>query len=195
VVSIFFTEGSINPLTDNVSDYITKSFGIPSQTVGNLVPILFICLIPFSIILGKFVEKFPAQKRNMMIIGRVLYMFSLIILRQIPQTDTPSSGYYFAIIVFFLIMSFNWAVFHSILEPCIAYFVEEKDIGSALGLVGSAMGFCQSVFSIMNIVVTSSSKSLLSSYSSLIFYYILIAGVALLLSIWIRLRDYSILDR
>ena len=130
-----------------------------------------------------------------MIIGRVLYMISLIILRQIPQTDTPSSGYYFAIIVFFLIMSFNWAVFHSILEPCIAYFVEEKDIGSALGLVGSAMGFCQSVFSIMNIVVTTSSKSLLSSYSSLIFYYILIAGVAVLLSIWIRLRDYSILDR
>ncbi len=178
-----------------MSDYVSKSFGIEPETVGNLVPILFICLIPFSIILGKFVEVYPAQKRNTMIFSRLLYMIALIILRSIPQTDTPTGGYYVAIILFFLIMSFNWAVFHSILEPCIAYFVEEKDIGTAMGLVGSAMGFCQSVFSIMNILVTTSSKSLLNSYSSLIFNYIVISAVSLLLAIWIRARDYSVLDR
>jgi hypothetical protein len=28
ILSIFFTEGSINPVIDNLSDYISKSFGI-----------------------------------------------------------------------------------------------------------------------------------------------------------------------
>jgi hypothetical protein len=76
--------------------------------------------------LGKLVEVIPSQKRNIMIGSRLLYMIALIVLLNIPQTDTPSSLNYVIIIVFLLIMSFNWAVFHSILEPGLACFVKES---------------------------------------------------------------------
>lgn len=55
ILSVFFTEGSINPVIDNLSDYISRSFGIQLSTVGMIVPILFICLTPFSIILGQII--------------------------------------------------------------------------------------------------------------------------------------------
>jgi fucose permease len=125
IISIFFTEGSINPIIDNLSDFITKSFGIQSSQVGMIVPILFISLTPFSLILSKFIEHFPSHKRNMMIASRLLYTIALIILINIPQTDTPSFFNYAVIIIFLIIMSFNWAVFHSILEPGLACFVKE----------------------------------------------------------------------
>jgi hypothetical protein len=51
----------------------------------------------------------------MMILGRALYFGSLIFLSLIPQTATPTSLNYLFIVGFLLIMSFNWAVFHSIL--------------------------------------------------------------------------------
>jgi hypothetical protein len=160
-----------------------------------MVPILFICLTPFSIVLGKFIELFPAQKRNIMIGSRLLYFLALIALIQIPQTDDPTTLNYFFIIAFLLIMSFNWAVFHSVLEPSLAYFVKESELGTALGIMGSSIGLCQSVFSLMNIKVMGSSKSLLKSYSTLIFNYIIIAGVAVALAIWVRIRDYHTLDK
>ena len=90
-----------------------------------IVPILFICLTPFSFILSKFIEHFPSQKRNMMIASRLLYVIALIVLINIPQTDTPTFFNYAIIIIFLVIMSFNWAVFHSILEPGLACFVKE----------------------------------------------------------------------
>jgi len=130
-----------------------------------------------------------------MLFGRALYFVALIFLSLIPQTDTPSSLNYLVVILFLFIMSFNWAVFHSILEPCIAYYVEEKALGSAWGVVGSSLGLSQSIFSLMNIGITSSSKSLLKSYEKLIIYYIVIAGLALLVACWIRFRDYTPLDK
>jgi hypothetical protein len=60
--------------------------------------------------------------------------------------------------------------------------------------MGSTLGLCQSIFSLMNIYVTTSSKSLLRSYSTLLFNYIIIAGVSIAFAVWVRLRDYSILD-
>lgn len=57
------------------------------------------------------------------------------------------------------------------------------------------MGLCQSIFSLMNITITTSSKSLLKSYSSLILCYIIIAVISVFLAIWVRVRDYDILDK
>jgi hypothetical protein len=131
----------------------------------------------------------------MMIASRLLYVIALIVLINIPQTDTPTFFNYAIIIIFLVVMSFNWAVFHSILEPGLACFVKEQELGTALGIMGSCMGLSQSLFSLMNITVTTSSKSLLKSYSTLIFYYVIIASVSVLLAIWVRVRDYDVLDK
>lgn len=195
ILSVFFTEGSINPVIDNLSDYISRSFGIQLSTVGMIVPILFICLTPFSMFLGKIIELYPAQKRNIMIGSRLAYFIALIFLLNIPQTDAPTSSHYVIIVFFLLIMSFNWAAFHSILEPGVAYYANKNELGTAMGVMGSAIGLTQCVFSLMNISVTSSSKSLLMSYSTLIFNYIIVAGVSVALAVWVRFRDYSALDR
>jgi uncharacterized membrane protein YidH (DUF202 family) len=68
-------------------------------------------------------------------------------------------------------------------------------LGTALGIMGSCMGLCQSIFSLMNITITTSSKSLLKSYSTLILCYIIIAAISVLLAVWVRVRDYGILDK
>ena len=129
-----------------------------------------------------------------MVIGKALYLVALIVLYQMPKTDSPSSLYYIMVIVFLLMMSFNWAVFHSIVEPCIAYYVQEQHLGTAWGIVGSTLGLCQSIFSLVNIWITSSSKSELLSYSYLMLNYIVVGGVSLGVGLWIRCRDYSRLD-
>lgn len=130
-----------------------------------------------------------------MIGSRLAYFIALILLRNIPQTDAPTSSHYVIIVFFLLIMSFNWAAFHSILEPGVAYYANKNELGTAMGVMGSAIGLTQCVFSLMNISVTSSSKSLLMSYSTLIFNYIIVAGVSVALAVWVRVRDYSALDR
>lgn len=115
VLSVFVVEGSISSFIDNMSDFFVKSFGMEVETVASMVPILFLLLTPFSLLLGKFVEHFPAQKRNMMLFARLLYLLAMVALASLPQTDQPSSFNYLAVVSFLVVMSFNWAVFHSIL--------------------------------------------------------------------------------
>ena len=195
VLSVFLTEGSINPFTDNIADFIIKSFGMEEKQVGLLICLLYVALIPFSLVLGKLIEVIPAQKRNLMILSKALYFGMLIWVSNLETTDRPTSFYYAVIIAFLLVMSFNWAVFHSIVEPITSYYVKEEHMGTAWGVIGSTLGFTQSVFSVCNIVITGSSLSQLKSYSSLIKMFVIVGGLSLLIAIWIRFRDYSILDK
>ena len=56
---------------------------MPEGTVGILVAMLFIALVPFSLFLGKFIEVYPAQKRNIMVFSKVFYLGMLIWMNQL----------------------------------------------------------------------------------------------------------------
>jgi len=81
------TEGSINPFIDNIADFFIKKFGISQSTAGILIPILYVGLVPFSLILGKLIESYPAQKRNLMILSKAMYVVVLVWISQMKSTD------------------------------------------------------------------------------------------------------------
>ena len=184
------------PIADNIADLLNKSFGMPQNVVGSLVFILYVGSLPFALYIGHFIEAYPQHKRNMMVGSKAVYLVLVILLVSLSETDSPSAWHYIVVVLFLVVFSFNLTVFHSIVEPITSYFIRPHLMGTSWGIIGSTLGLCQSVFSVVNMEVLSSSASTLKAYSSILTLYLIIAVLSLLIALWIRFRDaYRVLDK
>ena len=125
---------------DNLNDLIVKRFSISYSNAGRLLLIPFGGLSILSIIVGKTFIHYPHLRRGSFLLSTCLFFVMMVCLYFLPNTSDPSAWHYIFIILFLISMSFAFTIFYAGVSPAISYIVEEESIGTAWGVVGTAIG-------------------------------------------------------
>jgi hypothetical protein len=190
---------AVLPIIDNLNEAFVVSYNIPYVTAGFILMTVTFLTGIFLVVIGIMHTKFPNSKRISFIIVSVIYFISLSVLYVIPtihkDMSTPTIHYIFAF--FFLIakaasITILWAFIYT----SVIYFVDEKHLGTAYGILLTAMGFGECIGPIINALILNTNSDLSVSYKNFFLYYTCISMIPILIAVWIKFRpEFDIIDQ
>ena len=115
--------------TDNVNDMMVKRFNIPLGQAGDLTPIIYICGMIISPLLGLVADKIGMRPRFLML-SSVIFIFVHLGIASLPNAAKGVESYD---IVFGLLgAGVFYGLFSAIYPPCVALVVDEKTEGGCI---------------------------------------------------------------
>jgi MFS family permease len=180
----------------NLNDLIVNRFNIPYTTTGQLLLIPFILGSLFSLLFGKILISKPTLRRKMVLSSNIVITIAMIIFYFLPSLNPNEDidSFTYIWVVFYLVMfSVFFGSIYTILVSSVSLLADKKRLGTAWGVVGTAIGLGQSVSPLINGLVEED-YDLKGSYKTLSLVYIFLSCFPLILSTMINFGPYNVLD-
>lgn len=116
-----------------------------------------------SIIIGKIVIEWPRSRRYFIAITPLVYSTGILAIVILPNNNMPAdinAWDYVVIVLFFLTISASFAVLYTVLCSAISLLSDSKRLGTAWGVLGTAIGLGESVGPIINVFVLDIGRTL-----------------------------------
>ena len=146
----------------------------------------------FAIIWFRAVKKFHTKRRILFIIMASLSLLSHLIMLVTPNSNSPTVLHTFMISISLLFLSGGVAGSLGLIEMSLTMIVPKKLIGTAYGSIGAVDALSMSLMPILNGLVTSEKKELRIDYEDLEYLYIALAGLFVLLTVFMQISKSSI---
>lgn len=137
----------------NLNDLIINRFKIDYVTTGNLLIIPYIAGSIVALIFGRMLSLRPTVRRTCILICTLLSTAGVVALYFLPNNSTSeevNAGDYVVIIGFLILLSLMAGSMYTVLGSSITLLVDEKRLGTAWGVIGTAVGLGESISPIIN---------------------------------------------
>jgi len=183
-------------LYTNLNDLIVNRFNIDYVTTGKLLLIPYTLGSLFSLIFGRILSLRPTARRIMIFANSFLISSAMILLYFLPNVNQKEDvdTYRFVVVVIFLVMfsMFSGSIY-TVLTSSVSLLADKKRLGTAWGVVGTALGLGQAVSPLINGLVEGN-DNLKESYKDLSLVYIFLTLIPVVMSCVIFFGPYSILE-
>ena len=134
LINSVFVYSGLYGLTNNINHLLVKRFGFNMVHAGRIVPIIYVCPIVVSPLVGILIDK-KGKKPLILIISCLGLLCIHFLLAYLPESKQKDPNY--NIIWVLLGIGCFYAIFVATYWPCIAFVVKPHMIGIAYGLVFS----------------------------------------------------------
>lgn len=127
----------------NLNDLIINRFKIDYVTTGNLLMIPYVAGSIVALIFGRMLAVRPTARRSCILICTSLSTAGVAALYFLPNNYTVedvSAVDYVVVVVFLLMLSLMAGSMYTVLGSSITLLVDEKRLGTAWGVIGTAVG-------------------------------------------------------
>ncbi len=132
----------------------------------------------------------------MVLSSNIIITLAIIILYFLPNlnpNENTDPFTYISVIFYLFMFSVFFGSIYTILVSSVSLLADKKRLGTAWGVVGTAIGLGQSVSPLINGLVEED-NDLKGSYKTLTLVYIFLSCFPLILSIMVRFGPYKVLD-
>jgi len=173
-------------LTYNLNHFMIQRFGFDSVTAGSFIPIIYICPILVSATLGKFTDQY-GRRTLLLFVACVIFFLAHIILAFLPDTDSEHTDYAMIWILFWIGIFF--AVYTTVLLPCIALVAGEKHTATGYGLAFAVQNLLLVIMSLGlgSIHEGASTETLAYFWSEVVLAIVVL--VCIFMTVWMSLED------
>jgi len=177
---------AFSSLATNLNDFMMERFGFDSVTAGSFIPIIYICPILISATIGNFTDKY-GRRTFLLFVACAIFFLAHIILAFLPDTDSAHTDY--AIIWVLVWIGIFFAVYTTVLLPCIALVVGEKLTPIGYGIAFSVQNFLLVIASLYIGFIHDKAATTSAAYFTTEILLSVIVLVCIFFVVWISLED------
>jgi len=137
----------------NLNDLIVNRFQISYVTTGELLLIPYVFGSILALVFGRILIVRSYTRRFTILFSSVMISLGFVIIYILPNNISPaqvSSFDYFAIIIFLSLYSVLAGSLYTVLCSSVSLLADKKRLGTAWGVIGTAIGLGESISPIMN---------------------------------------------
>ena len=137
----------------NLNDLIINRFKIDYVTTGNLLIIPYVAGSILALVFGRMLAVKPTMRRACILVCTSLSTAGVAALYFLPNNssaDEVNAWDYIVIVAFLLMLSLMAGSMYTVLGSSITLLVDEKRLGTAWGVIGTAIGLGETISPIIN---------------------------------------------
>jgi hypothetical protein len=137
----------------NLNDLILNRFQLSYVTTGELLLIPFVFGSILALIFGRILITRSYNRRFTIVFSSVMIFIGFVIIYILPNnrsSEEVSAFDYFAIIIFLFLFSVLAGTLYTVLCSSVSLLADKKRLGTAWGVIGTAIGLGESVSPVLN---------------------------------------------
>jgi hypothetical protein len=177
----------------NLNDLIINRFSIDYVTTGYLLMIPYFAGSAIALIFGRLLTQKPTIRRGICLFSCVFATIGIAALYFLPNNSNASevSALDFIVIVAFLLfLSLLAGSMYTVLASSVSLLADKKRLGTAWGVIGTAIGLGQSISPLLNGLIEKE-DDLTESYTNLTLIYLLISILSVAMTLWLFIGPFS----
>lgn len=137
----------------NLNDLIINRFKMDYVTTGNLLIIPYVAGSIVALIFGRMLSLRPTMRRTSILLCTSLSTAGVTALYFLPNNSSSeqvNAGDYIVVVIFLILLSLMAGSMYTVLGSSISLLVDAKRLGTAWGVIGTAIGLGESISPIIN---------------------------------------------